>query len=545
MKESDQAPKRRKLIEYANGPSLEEINGTVEVPKGKGFWRTLLAYSGPGALVAVGYMDPGNWSTSITGGQNFGYLLMTVILISSLIAMLLQNMAAKLGIVGRMDLAQAIRARTSKSLGIVLWIMTELAIMATDIAEVIGAAIALYLLFGIPLVIDVFITVFDVLLLLLLTRIGFRKIEAIVVCLIMVILLVFVYQVALSQPNFAAILKGLVPSAGAIATHPTVNGMTPLSGALGIIGATVMPHNLYLHSAISQTRKIDHDNEDEVGQAVRFSQWDSNIQLSVAFVVNSLLLIMGVAVFKSGAVKDPSFFGLYKALSDSSVLSNGILIAVAKSGALSVLFAVALLASGQNSTITGTLTGQVIMEGFIHMRMPLWARRLVTRLISVIPVLVCVWMTRNLPAVDEHEALNTLMNNSQVFLAFALPFSMLPLLLLTDSKAEMGKRFKNSTWVKVCGWISVIGLTVLNMINLPDSFADFVSAKYVTEAHIAAYIAIVLIILLLVWCLYDLYKGDKQLEAQGLARDQLLAAGKSADTAVQQERDKETKEDGR
>lgn len=545
MNDEEQAPKRRKLIEYANGPSLEEINGTVEVPKGKGFWRTLLAYSGPGALVAVGYMDPGNWSTSITGGQNFGYLLMTVILISSLIAMLLQNMAAKLGIVGRMDLAQAIRARTSKSLGIVLWLMTELAIMATDIAEVIGAAIALYLLFGIPLVIDVFITVFDVLLLLLLTRIGFRKIEAIVVCLIMVILLVFVYQVALSQPNFAAILKGLVPSAGAIATHPNVNGMTPLSGALGIIGATVMPHNLYLHSAISQTRKIDHDNEDEVGQAVRFSQWDSNIQLSVAFVVNSLLLIMGVAVFKSGAVKDPSFFGLYKALSDSSVLSNGILIAVAKSGALSVLFAVALLASGQNSTITGTLTGQVIMEGFIHMRMPLWARRLVTRLISVIPVLVCVWLTRNLPAVDEHEALNTLMNNSQVFLAFALPFSMLPLLMLTDSKAEMGKRFKNSTWVKVCGWISVIGLTVLNMINLPDSFAAFVSAKYVTEAHVAAYIAIVLIILLLIWCLYDLYKGDKQLEAHGLARDQLLAAGKSADTAVQQERDKETKEDGR
>ncbi|WP_445238898.1 Nramp family divalent metal transporter [Lacticaseibacillus paracasei] len=545
MRKGSETPQRHKLIEYANGPSLEEINSTVEVPKGKGFWRTLFAYSGPGALVAVGYMDPGNWSTSITGGQNFGYLLMTVILISSLIAMLLQNMAAKLGIVGQMDLAQAIRARTSKSLGIVLWIMTELAIMATDIAEVIGAAIALYLLFGIPLVIAVFVTVFDVLLLLLLTKIGFRKIEAIVVCLIMVILLVFVYQVALSQPNFAAILKGLLPTTGAIATHPSVNGMTPLSGALGIIGATVMPHNLYLHSAISQTRKIDHNNEEEVAQSVRFSQWDSNIQLSVAFVVNSLLLVMGVAVFKSGAVKDPSFFGLFKALSDSSMLSNGILIAVAKSGALSVLFAVALLASGQNSTITGTLTGQVIMEGFIHMRMPLWARRLVTRLISVIPVLVCVWMTRNLPAVDEHEALNTLMNNSQVFLAFALPFSMLPLLMLTDSKAEMGSKFKNSLWVKICGWVSVIGLTVLNMMNLPDSFAAFVASKYEQEAHIAAYFTIAAIILLLIWCLYDLYKGDRQLEEQGLSRNQLLAEGKSTDTAIQQERNKETKEDGR
>lgn len=547
MKETNSAPKSRKLIAYANGPSLEEINGTVEVPKGKGFWRTLLAYSGPGALVAVGYMDPGNWSTSITGGQNFGYLLISIILISSLIAMLLQNMAAKLGIVSRMDLAQAIRARTSKSLGIVLWIMTELAIMATDIAEVIGAAIALYLLFGIPLVIDVFITVFDVLLLLLLTRIGFRKIEAIVVTLIMVILLVFVYQVALSRPDWLSVIKGLVPSAGAIASHPVVNGMSPLNGALGIIGATVMPHNLYLHSAISQTRKINHDDEDEVATAVRFSQWDSNIQLSVAFVVNSLLLIMGVAVFKSGAVKDPSFFGLYQALSDSSVLSNGILIAVAKSGALSALFAIALLASGQNSTITGTLTGQVIMEGFIHMKMPLWARRLVTRLISVIPVLVCVWMTRNLSAVDEHEALNTLMNNSQVFLAFALPFSMLPLLMMTDSAAEMGSRFKNSLWVKICGWISVLGLTFLNMLNLPDSYAGFLSAhasaSEINTAHVLAYISIGLIVLLLGWCVTDLYRGNKKLLAAGMGRDQLLAAGKSADTMINAERAKETAED--
>ncbi|WP_262315776.1 Nramp family divalent metal transporter [Lacticaseibacillus parakribbianus] len=508
-------PRKHKLIEYANGPSLEEINGTVEVPKGKGFWRTLFAYSGPGALVAVGYMDPGNWSTSITGGQNFGYLLMSIILISSLIAMLLQNMAAKLGIVTRMDLAQAIRARTSKPLGIILWIMTEFAIMATDIAEVIGAAIALYLLFKIPLVIAVFLTVLDVLILLLLTKIGFRKIEAIVVCLILVILLVFAYQVALSDPQWGQVILGLVPSAKSVAISPTVAGMTPLSGALGIIGATVMPHNLYLHSAISQTRKLNHDDPDEVATAVRFSQWDSNIQLSFAFVVNALLLIMGVAVFKSGAVKDPSFFGLYEALSNTDTLSNGVLIAVAKSGILSILFAVALLASGQNSTITGTLTGQVIMEGFVHMRMPLWARRLVTRLISVIPVLICVAMTSGLNKVDQHEALNTLMNNSQVFLAFALPFSMLPLLMLTDSPAEMGARFKNSTWVKVCGWISVIGLTFLNMLNLPKSFADFLgdgaSADAVLSAHIAAYVAIAAILALLVWCIADLRRGNQRL----------------------------------
>ncbi|MDO4671195.1 MAG: Nramp family divalent metal transporter [Aerococcus sp.] len=514
MGEKSETNHKHKLIEYANGPSLEEINGTVSVPKGKSFWRTLFAYSGPGALVAVGYMDPGNWSTSITGGQNFGYLLMTVILISSLIAMLLQNMSAKLGIVTQMDLAQAIRARTSRRLGLVLWVITELAIMATDIAEVIGAAIALYLLFHIPLVIAVFLTVLDVLVLLLLTKVGFRKIEAIVVCLILVILLVFVYQVALSNPDWHAVFTGLIPSANAVATQPEINGMTPLSGALGIIGATVMPHNLYLHSAVSQTRKINHADEEEVATAVRFSQWDSNIQLSFAFVVNALLLIMGVAVFKSGAVKDPSFFGLYQALSDPSTLSNGVLIAVAKSGILSVLFAVALLASGQNSTITGTLTGQVIMEGFIHMRMPLWARRLVTRLLSVIPVLVCVALTSRLNTVDQHEALNNLMNDSQVFLAFALPFSMLPLLMLTNSAAEMGSRFKNSTWVKVLGWIAVIALTFLNLLNLPSAFIEIAGAdaapKTIQLAQWLAYAVIVIILLLLAWCILDLYRSNQR-----------------------------------
>ncbi|PWG00219.1 Nramp family divalent metal transporter [Levilactobacillus bambusae] len=507
-----------KLISYANGRSLEEINGTVKVPQGKGFWRTLLAYSGPGALVAVGYMDPGNWSTSITGGQDFGYLLMSVILMSSLIAMLLQYMAAKLGIVTQMDLAQAIRARTSKTLGIILWLLTELAIMATDIAEVIGAAIALYLLFGIPLMIAVFITVLDVLVLLLLTKIGFRKIEAIVVCLIIVILLVFVYQVSLSNPNISEMMKGFIPTAGTFASHPVVAGDTPLSGALGIIGATVMPHNLYLHSAISQTRDIDHNNEDEVAQNVRFTTWDSNIQLSAAFVVNALLLVMGVAVFKTGSVDDPSFFGLYKALSDSSMLSNPVLISVAKSGALSTLFAVALLASGQNSTITGTLTGQVIMEGFVHMKMPLWLRRLVTRLISVVPVLICVAMTSGQSTIDEHRALNDLMNNSQVFLAFALPFSMLPLLMMTDSSVEMGDRFKNSTWVKALGWISVIGLTYLNMIGLPRSIEGFFGAnpttnELATADHIA-YVLIVLVLALLAWTIIELYRGNKRHEAE-------------------------------
>lgn len=516
MVNTEKRDKHHKLIEHVDGDSdlsLSEINGTVKVPKGKGFWRTLLAYSGPGALVAVGYMDPGNWSTSITGGQNFQYLLMSVILMSSFIAMLLQYMAAKLGIVTQTDLAQAIRQRTSKSLGIVLWILTELAIMATDIAEVIGAAIALYLLFGIPLIVAVFITVFDVLLLLALTKVGFRKIEALVVALIMVILFVFVYEVALSDPNWGAVVRGIIPTAETFSSKPVVNGMTPIQGALGIIGATVMPHNLYLHSAISQTREIDHNNEEEVATAVKFSAWDSNIQLSVALVVNALLLVMGVAVFKTGAVKDPSFFGLYQALSDTSMLQNHVLVSIAKTGALSALFAIALLASGQNSTITGTLTGQVIMEGFIHLRIPLWARRLITRLISVIPVLICVSMTARMSTLDQHEALNNLMNDSQVFLAIALPFSMLPLLLLTNSEEEMGP-FKNSLWVKIIGWFSVILLTFLNLKGLPDSIQEFFgnnpTASQIELANTIATILIVGIIALLIWIIFDFNREKKK-----------------------------------
>jgi manganese transport protein len=509
------------LVKYANGPSLEEINGTIEVPKGKSFWRTLFAYSGPGALVAVGYMDPGNWSTTITGGQNFQYLLMSIILMSSLIAMLLQYLSAKLGIVSQMDLAQAIRARTSKPLGIVLWILTELAIMATDIAEVIGGAIALYLLFHIPLSLAVFITVFDVLLLLLLSKIGFRKIEAIVVALIVVIFVIFAYQVALSAPVWSEVFKGLLPNSEAFSTTHTASGQAPLTGALGIIGATVMPHNLYLHSSVVQSRKINHSDQADVARTLRFSTWDSNIQLTMAFFVNSLLLIMGVAVFKSGSVGDPSFFGLFEALSNPTVMSNSVLAHVAGTGILSILFAVALLASGQNSTITGTLTGQIIMEGFIHMKVPIWLRRMVTRLLSVIPVLICVLLTRGKGTVEEQVAINNLMNNSQVFLAFALPFSVLPLLMFTDSRVEMGDRFKNSWVVKILGWISVVGLIYLNMKGLPDQiegfFGEHPTANQISLADNLAYTIIAIVLLVLIWTIVELYRGDKRY-AQQLAK---------------------------
>lgn len=437
--------KQRKLIKYANGPSLEEINSTVSVPKNGTFWRTLAAYSGPGALVAVGYMDPGNWVTSISGGAKYGYLLISVILISSLIAMLLQYMAAKLGIVTQMDLAQATRAHTGKALGVILWLTTEAAICATDIAEVIGGAIALQLLFHIPLVIGVALTILDVLLLLLLTKLGFRKIEAIVVTLIAVILLVFIYEVAISNPAISAVFAGFIPK-------PQILHPGQLTLALGIVGATVMPHNLYLHSSIAQSRNINHDNEGEVAKAVKFATWDSNIQLSFAFVINCLLLVLGAALFFGHGEGLGTFTSLFNALQDNKLAG-----AVA-SPVLSILFAVALLASGQNSTITGTLTGQIVMEGYVHMKMPLWARRLVTRLISVAPVLAAAIIYKG-----QESAMDSLLVNSQVFLSVALPISMIPLTLFTSSKKIMGERFVNKLWVTVVAWACTIVLTYLNL----------------------------------------------------------------------------------
>ncbi|MDR0921312.1 MAG: Nramp family divalent metal transporter [Lactobacillales bacterium] len=436
--------KKSSVIKYANGPSLEEINSTVDVPKNAGFWKTLLAYSGPGALVAVGYMDPGNWITSIEGGSQFKYKLLSVVLISSLIAMLLQYMAAKLGIVTQMDLAQATRHHTGKKMGIVLWVTTELAVMATDIAEIIGSAVALELLFKIPLLLGVIITIFDVMLLLVLTKLGFRKIEAIVVTLIAVILLVFGYEVLISDPNWGEVIAGYFPR-----TELVTNG-SMLTLALGIVGATVMPHNLYLHSAISQTRKINHDDEKDVAKAVKFAALDSNIQLTMAFVINSLLLILGASLFFGHSEPLGRFVDLYNALDNKNIVG-----AIA-SPVLSVLFAVALLASGQNSTITGTLTGEVVMEGFLHLKMPLWLRRVVTRGLAVLPVIICVIIYGG-----QESAVEGLLLYSQVFLSIALPISMIPLTIFTSDKKLMGK-FVNKKWITILAWIITIVLTILN-----------------------------------------------------------------------------------
>lgn len=432
--------------------SLAEINNTVPVAGAKsGFLRKLFAFSGPGALVAVGYMDPGNWITSIQGGALYSYLLLSVILLSSLIAMLLQAMCAKLGIVTGQDLAQATRARVGPKLAALLWITTELAIMATEIAEVIGSAVALNLLFGIPLMAGVLLTVLDVFLLLVLMKLGFRKIEAFVFVLILTIFLIFSYEVMLSDPDMSAVLRGFIPSEK-IFTATLAGQDSALLIGLGIVGATVMPHNLYLHSSIVQSRQYDRRSEAGLREAIRFATIDSNIQLGFSFIINCLLLVLGAALFFGN---DPSDLGRFTQLYDA--LQNPGIVGGIASATLSTLFAVALLASGQNATITGTLTGQIVMEGFIHLRLPMWLRRVITRGLAVIPVIICIYLWG-----DREDVVESLLIYTQVFLSIALPFSMIPLLLLTSSKKIMGV-FVNSQLTIILGTVSTVALVILNL----------------------------------------------------------------------------------
>lgn len=432
--------------------SLAEINNTVPVAGAKsGFLRKLFAFSGPGALVAVGYMDPGNWITSIQGGALYSYLLLSVILLSSLIAMLLQAMCAKLGIVTGQDLAQATRARVGPKLAALLWITTELAIMATEIAEVIGSAVALNLLFGIPLMAGVLLTVLDVFLLLVLMKLGFRKIEAFVFVLILTIFLIFAYEVMLSDPDMSAVLRGFIPSEK-IFTATLAGQDSALLIGLGIVGATVMPHNLYLHSSIVQSRQYDRRSEAGLREAIRFATIDSNIQLGFSFIINCLLLVLGAALF---FVNDPSDLGRFTQLYDA--LQNPGIVGGIASATLSTLFAVALLASGQNATITGTLTGQIVMEGFIHLQLPVWLRRVITRGLAVIPVIICIYLWG-----DREDVVESLLIYTQVFLSIALPFSMIPLLLMTSSKKIMGV-FVNSQLTIILGTVSTVALVILNL----------------------------------------------------------------------------------
>ncbi|MBI5972134.1 Nramp family divalent metal transporter [Staphylococcus caledonicus] len=436
--------------------SLDEINNTIDFSGDNSARQKFLSFLGPGLLVAVGYMDPGNWITSMQGGAQFGYTLLFVILVSSLAAMLLQSMTVRLGIASGNDLAQMTRHYLNKPVAIAFWIIAELAIIATDIAEVIGSAIALDLLFNIPLIVGALITVFDVFLLLFIMKFGFRKIEAIVGTLIFTVLIIFIFEVFIASPHVVDILNGFVPH------KEIVTNQSILYIALGIIGATIMPHNLYLHSSIVQSRKYNRQSNKDKAQAIKYATIDSNIQLSVAFVVNCLLLVLGAALFY-GANADTlgGFYDLYHALKTQPILG------VVLGSIMSTLFAVALLASGQNSTITGTLAGQIVMEGFLKLSIPNWMRRLITRGLAVIPVLVCLVIFHGNEAKIEQ-----LLVFSQVFLSIALPFSLIPLQLATSNKHIMGP-FYNKTWINICSWSLIVILSLLNIYLIVETFEEF------------------------------------------------------------------------
>ena len=427
-----------------NTPSLQEVHRSIQVPKSLGFWKKMLAFSGPGYLVAVGYMDPGNWATDLAGGSRFGYTLLSVILISNLMAILLQSLCAKLGIVTGRDLAQACRDHYSKPVAIILWILCEVAICACDLAEVVGSAIALNLLFGIPLVWGVCITALDVLAVMYLQNKGFRYIEALVITLIVVIGGCFLAEIIFSQPSIAAVMGGFVPKAE-ILQNPEM-----LYVAIGILGATVMPHNLYLHSSIVQTRKYEQTPEGK-REAVKFATLDSTIALMFALFINAAILIVSAASFYGKSEKVEEIQDAFKLLSPVLGVTGA-----------STLFAVALLASGQNSTLTGTLAGQIVMEGFLNIRLRPWLRRLITRLIAIIPAVIVT-------AISGEQGTTDLLVLSQVILSLQLSFAVIPLVMFTGDRRKMGE-FVNPVWLKILAWTVALVIAGLNAKLLFDQF---------------------------------------------------------------------------
>ena len=418
-------------------PSLPESYHSIHVPKGVSFWRKALAFAGPGYMVAVGYMDPGNWATDLAGGARFGYTLLSVILLSNLMAILLQALALKLGIATGRDLAQACRDHYSRPVSFVLWVLCEIAIAACDLAEVIGSAIALNLLFGIPLLWGVCLTALDVLLILLLQNKGFRYLEAFVIALIAVIGVCFAVELVMASPPLASVVKGLVPTTQ-IVTNPLM-----LYIAIGILGATVMPHNLYLHSSIVQTRKVLPDSKSK-REAIRFATLDSTVALLFAFFINAAILILAASTFHNTGHQEVADIG------DAFRLLTPLL----GTAVASTLFAVALLASGQNSTITGTLAGQIVMEGFLNIRLPAWLRRLITRLIAIVPAVIVT-------ALYGERGAGGLLILSQVILSLQLSFAVVPLVYFTSQRRKMGE-FVNSRPLATLAWVVAAVIVSLN-----------------------------------------------------------------------------------
>jgi manganese transport protein len=405
-------------------PSLPEVHRSITIPQGKGFWRKMLAYAGPGYLVSVGYMDPGNWATDIAGGAAFGYTLLSVILLSNLMAIVLQSLCVRLGVATGRDLAQACRDYFPRKINFCLWVLCEIAIAACDLAELLGSAIALQLLFGIPLIWGVCITALDVLLLLMLQGKGFRYVEALIITLVATIGICFAAEIVFSKPDLTGILRGYLPK------PEVVRNPEMLYLAIGILGATVMPHNLYLHSSIVQTRAWQPTSKKR-WEAIKFGTLDSTIALSFALFINSAILIVAAATFHfSGHQQVAEIQDAYKLLSPLLGVS-----------AASAIFGIALLASGQSSTLTTTLAGQIVMEGFLQFRLPPWVRRLATRLLAIVPAIVAI-------IIYGEKSTGSLLIFSQVVLSLQLSFAVIPLVMFTSDRRLMGE-FVNPTWLKL------------------------------------------------------------------------------------------------
>lgn len=458
-------------------PSLNEVNASINTQTPKTKFRRLLAFFGPAYLVSVGYMDPGNWATDIAGGSQFGYQLLWVLLMSNIIALLLQSLSARLGVVRNRDLAQASRETYPKYINISLYILAEIAIAATDLAEVLGMAIGLQLLFGISLTTGVLITVLDTILLLFLMNLGMRKMEMFIISLVGIIGMSFFAEIFFAKPDVSEIMTGLIP---------TALSNEALYIAIGIIGATVMPHNLYLHSSLVQTRKIERTDR-AIRKAIRFNIADSAIALNMAFFVNAAILILAAAVFhKSGMYEVAEIQDAHKLL--EPMLGNKL---------APILFAVALIAAGQSSTITGTLSGQIVMEGYINLRIAPWIRRLLTRLIAIIPALITVHFFGERSSGD-------LLVLSQVILSLQLGFAIIPLIHFVSDKDKMGV-FAINTITKIFAWLCATIIVALNIKLVFDFITEFLTGESSLFLKIpVALVSLAAIVLLIVVTLYPL-----------------------------------------
>ncbi|HYG51020.1 MAG TPA: Nramp family divalent metal transporter [Flavobacteriales bacterium] len=480
--------------------SLEEVNETVETRHKVSVWKRLIAFSGPAYLVSVGYMDPGNWATDIEGGSKFGYALLWVLLMSNVMALLLQSLCARLGLVRGLDLAQASRETYPPVINFFLWILAEIAIAACDLAEVLGMAIGLQLLFGIPLLVGVSITVLDTFLLLLLQRWGMRKMEIFILMLIATIGFSFLAELIFAKPDGGDLVKGLVPTIPEGALYIVI----------GIIGATVMPHNLYLHSSLVQTRKI-HKSPKGIKQALKYNFIDTGIALNMALFVNAAILILAAAAFHStGNTEIKEIQDAHRFLGNLGYLAP-------------ILFAVALIASGQSSTLTGTLSGQIIMEGYLNLRIQPWLRRLITRLIAIVPAFLVIYIAGE----DQTGALIVL---SQVILSLQLGFAIIPLIHITSDKTTMGE-FVPALWMRIAAWVIAATIVFLNAKLVVEKLLEWIatSPNAVTIGFTVVPLTILTGILLVYITLAPVFKrvmNKKAIAPDGIVQDLNITPGK-------------------